>query len=118
MNELTHSRAPNRLFGASAFSIASHVFCTLTAPEREARRYRWRQLMRDANSRVAITDNGAVIRLDNAWARADVEELVSQERSCCSWMDLDLRDEGRELVLTMTADSRVGAAVIHKMVDS
>jgi hypothetical protein len=104
MNELTHSGAP--------------IVCTLTAREREARGNRWRQLMRDANSRVAITDNGAVIRLDDVWARADVEELVSQERSCCSWMDLDLRDEGRELVLTMTADSHAGAAVIHKMVDS
>jgi hypothetical protein len=94
------------------------IHCTLTADARAARANRWRQLMRDANARVAITDRGAVIRLGNAWPRADVEELVAQERSCCSWMDLDLRDDGRELILTMTAGSGDGAAVIRMIVSS
>lgn len=94
------------------------IACTLTARERAAHGDRWRKLVRDANARVAITENGAVVRLGIAWPRADVEELVAQERSCCSWMDLELRDDGRELILTMTADSREGAAIIRMMVNS
>lgn len=30
MNDLTHSRAPARVFGATAFSFATHLFGTLT----------------------------------------------------------------------------------------
>ncbi|HVR46543.1 MAG TPA: hypothetical protein VMT95_07930 [Candidatus Binatia bacterium] len=91
------------------------IVCTLTSREREARGDWWQQLLVRWSARIAIVEGGVTIRFDDAGARTELEHLVAQERRCCKWMKLDLRDEGRGLVLTVGAESGDGADAIRNM---
>lgn len=120
MNETAHSRThkskrlPFRL--AAAFTTVQNrnpIVCTLTSRERAAQGDRWQQLLVRWNARIAIAEGGVTIRFDDAGARAELEDLVARERCCCKWMNLDLREEGRDLVLTVSAEG--GADAIREL---
>lgn len=91
------------------------IVCTLTSREREAQGERWQLLLVRWNARIAIVEGGVTIRFGDAGARAELQELVAQERRCCKWMELDLRDDGGGLVLTVGAESGDGADAIRNM---
>jgi len=91
------------------------IVCTLTASEREARGDQWRQLIARWSGRVTVAKSRVTLRFDDAGVRTELEELVAQERRCCKWMELDVHQDGQELVLTVGAEDGAGAAAIGNM---
>lgn len=59
--------------------------------------------------------NGVALRFGDAAVRAELEDLVAQERRCCEWMELRLREDERGLVLTIGSENGDGAEAIRTM---
>jgi hypothetical protein len=49
-------------------------------------------------------------------SRADLERIVAAESKCCAFIDFDLSDTGRELVLTLRAPDG-GEPTMNMLVD-
>lgn len=85
------------------------IACTLGAGDFKAR-IAW---LADLNTR-ALTDHrreGLTLHLRyRAEARAEVEDLVRQERECCGFLDFQVRAEGAFVDLSITAPAEAEVA--------
>lgn len=89
------------------------IACTLTAREREKRGVQWLQLIRGWSARVAANEKGVTILFGDVGVRAQLEDLVAQERRCCAWMELQLCEDERGIVLTIGSKNSNGADAIR-----
>ena len=94
------------------------VICTLTTVELHKRSAAWKDLVRRAGSRTAVTPDGIAIAFADLTNPQELEELVALERTCCEWMTLDLTREDAGWVLRMSADSDEGVAVVRNILTS
>ena len=90
------------------------ILCTLTPAQLVGRGSSWRKVAMAA-IRVEECRGGYLLTFGADEGRlSELAELVAAEQACCEWMNLELV-RGEEIVLTMTADSTEGAAVIKAM---
>src|SRR5688500_534883 len=77
------------------------IACTLNADERPKRLAEIRAI--GESSLVSVAPEGVLrLRADQA-TRGRLAGIIAAESACCSFLDFDLREEGAELVLTITA---------------
>lgn len=77
------------------------IACSLSAAELPQRLAKMRAIGQDA---VLSASADGVMRFRASTAiRARLEAVIAAEAICCVFLDLELREEGGELVLTITA---------------
>jgi MerR family copper efflux transcriptional regulator len=77
------------------------IACSLDADEREDRLRQIRAVGRD--SLLSVSPEGSLrFRADEA-TRERVQDVIAAESHCCPFLDFDLREDGGELVLTVSA---------------
>jgi hypothetical protein len=84
------------------------IACTLTPGDLQDRRD-WIAAL-NADSLVSHRQTGRVLELRyHAAASPDVRVLAERERTCCPFLDFDLREASNEIVLIITAPKRADA---------
>jgi hypothetical protein len=84
------------------------IACTLDRSPYEDRVTAIRTLFARALKRSQRDGQRLHLTLD-ASARADVEDMIRKEKSCCAFLDFDLSDTGDAILLTITAPSGAAA---------
>src|SRR3954470_15844976 len=77
------------------------IACSLSAGEMRTRAEQWRSLSESHRLGREPIPGGIRVRLRRE-ARPEAETLVEAESHCCPFLELRLRDEADELVLTVT----------------
>jgi hypothetical protein len=88
------------------------IVCTLTPSQLRDRGLAWRTLLDSGlvdRTRVA---GGVRLAAEDERARTTLLALVELERSCCSWITIEI---GEELAVTLTSGSADGEATLAQM---
>lgn len=77
------------------------IACSLSATDLSARLAEMKRLRQDA---LLSVDGAGTLRFRaNGDTRARLEAIVAAEAECCPFLDLNLREEANELLLTIAA---------------
>lgn len=95
--------------GPAGDSTALAIACTLSAGDLKQRVVGIRDLAR----RSLLSSRRESLRLHLIYgpeALEEVRDLIARETECCAFLGFDLRDDGREVALTITAPVAATAA--------
>jgi hypothetical protein len=93
------------------------IACTLGPDDMPAREAEIRALGREALLAVERSEARATLRFRRDPAtRARVERIVALESECCAFIDLELSDTGKALVLTLQTPN-AGEPAMHMLVE-
>ena len=88
------------------------IVCTLTPAELRDRGLAWRKLLDSGLVDRTRVPGGVRLAAGAEGPRATLLELVELERSCCSWINIEI---GEDSVVTMTASSADGESALALM---
>jgi hypothetical protein len=92
-----------------ASTSETQIACTLSAGDYKERLAQIAELAGDAL--LSHVQEGPVLRLIYAASAADrVREMVRRERDCCAFLTFELREEGEQVIVTISAPEEARAA--------
>ncbi|WOF75229.1 hypothetical protein QMT40_002899 [Parvibaculaceae bacterium PLY_AMNH_Bact1] len=102
--------------GVSANEIVD-AGCTLNPAEMPERLGRWQVLFGQMLGYDRRPDHAVFRFLQSAELDAELQDLVKLEQVCCAHVSWDVRVEGNEVLLTLTAEQEVLGVLVRSLSD-